>query len=1179
MWNVSVGPACLKRSKALIGRLRSGDFIPNSPIPKTISFLEYIRKKISHMSVTCPSDLIDPLHFFASVDDDINVPPFDLDSALIRWLMTSPTPTEVFEFIPSLEIVHLGSFGDDFLPGESILDPCPRRISGPDLSELDVKYPKNAGRPGGKLHCDPSTVARSCRDPLTSAIARWLLDRDNSETKWESTMASSLLLLPHLSATSRDIFVPYLFSLNFGHLDVPAASKFFKRLHTFIRITRTVPGHSRQLTAVQANHLYGIDLLTGPSEQLPLDMADEIRQRMTPSAFNAVPTPNLNKPLDKELYMEYFRRALKEVIEEDLPPKMTWPTFEDWYSDRLGWAAAGGAPGFKINWGDEKERLNKRGALLSMPFDHVNSMLRNNECPLHYSKGAVKFEKGKKRAIWNTSIYHYLYQAYVLDCLDSQLRSKDTAPDGPSPANWNSSTHHAAARLATQAQRLAQLASSEGVGLMWDFSDFNINHSLETMVILFSTLGKALAERNQSNKGSDYLTQVQQDFDDAISWISKARVNTILDSADQDNPLIAEILRSLQSGERATSFTNTFENRIYLKIADYTAFDLFHHQLVTNTRSQQGDDVFLIGESLFDAIIECAVLNISGAAGQTYKITLDYTGRGEFLRYGYSASARQVSGYPVRSGLGLISGEFFMDPVVDPDARGVAYLEAFNRANLRGAILPSSFLDALLSRNCAIVFTTSAGKKVRVTPDLEFALTPGVFGGLGVSGYPPMTVKPNGAIRSYNAPIPRPTYQPPKFDSSAAFSKFSYADQTTLHKLGLGQQLSRKVHDLAAASALTGAYRAKDQSSSIAKFAEALHLYNSKRQMKYLELPTNRTSFSKLRQPILEAWTMALGLYESSSQSGRPGTALILPSGGGKTTLARDHPDLFIDHDDYVPFSQIRPLVEQQMWTELNRSHATRPIPYDGRILLTWSIDTAPRGFVPVQVPLVSEFVGPRLFTDNLAHILKSSPNLITYYATFADREEALVRFATNALSSFNDANFKPSWGDSVTFKPSRAPVHHYGSAAIYTRPCGFSLQEALILAVDELTPKEPYTGSFGKWGRMFSYVRPDQLPSQHPDVLRFLTDGYLDDTLQSRMKYFLGKMSWLPPFNQNHSPDVLTVARDITLQLLEEYCTDLFRLPDTDIVLSVADLEREVTYLFEDVITPQYLNSSVFLG
>jgi hypothetical protein len=910
-------------------------------------------------------------------------------------------------------------------------------------------------------------------------------------------------------------------------------------------------------------------------------MADEIRQRMTPSAFNAVPTSSPSQPLDEELYWQYFKRALHEVIEEDLPPKLSWPTFEDWYNDRLGWAAAGGAPGFKINWGDSRERLNKRGALLSLPYEHVKSMLRHNENPLHYSKGAVKFEKGKKRAIWNTSIYHYLYQAYILDCLDSHLRSSTHVPDGPSPANWNTSTHHAPQRLATQFERLSSLADSQAVGLMWDFSDFNINHSLRTMVELFRTLGTALKDRNTTTRGPSYLAAVQQDFSDCIDWISKARMNTILDAADRDNPIINEILRSLQSGERATSFTNTFENRIYLKIADYTAHQLLARPLLTNPRSQQGDDVFAVAHSLWDAILECGLLNISGAAGQNYKITLDYTGRGEYLRYAYDATSRTVSGYPVRSGLGLISGEFFMDPIVDPDSRAVAYLEAFNRANLRGAILPTAFLDALIHRNCSVSYTTRDGRKHRVTGDLDFALTPAAFGGLGATGYPPMTKRPNGKVRIYRSKLQRPTFTAPTIDSSKAFKNFRYSDQVALHNMGLGQELSRSVHDLAANSVLTGAYRGPDLSSAIAKYAEKLDAFKHHLTLEYTDLPQHDFNPKLLKNEIIRAWLDALGLAQSPPQDAylTPGLAIAIPSGGGKSTLARQYPHLFIDHDDYVPYSQVKTLVEQQMWPLLNRSHATRPIPLDGRVLLTWSPDTAPNTFRTLEVPLVSNFEGPRLFADNLAHLQQTAANLICYYKDFDTRSDHLVSLASEQLARFKVENFKPTWGAGVLFQSSRAPIHHYGSAAIYTRPAGFSLQEALVLAVDALPPAHPFTGRFGRWMRLWSYISPETMPSSHREILDFLKAGLRDDTLNTRIDYFLGKMSWLPPAIQNHSPDILTLARDISLKLLEEYCTRLFLLDHKTLILCVAQLEIEVTYLFETIITPTYLRSARFLG
>jgi hypothetical protein len=1133
------------------------------------------------------------------VNDNLDVQPTNLDQALLRILLLNPTPSECYAFLPGpLAWMFLGL--DDTLTDPNLPSLLPRNamsLTAADLSRLDEMYPLNKGRPGGKVHLDPSGAYRSMRSNMTSRrIARFLLDRDNSETQWESTFASALILLPALSRTARDLFTDYFFSRPIFHLDVPSITKRCKEIHTAIRVTRSLPTAPKQLTADQARELYGVDLLYGPSESHKMSFADEILQRITPSALNAVPRNTTQNPLSTQDYDALFSLALKEIIREDFPHTVRWPTFEEWYSNRLGWAAGGGAPGSKLHWDDSTERLNKRGALLSIPVEHVLGMLRNNSHPIHYSKGATKFEKGKKRAIWNTSIYHYLYQAYVLDCLDAHLRSNDSPPDGPAPANWNASTHHAAQRASTQFARLAQLADGNA-GLMWDFSDFNINHSLASMAELFATLGRTLSARLDTTEGPDYLAQVKQDFEDCVAWISKARVNTILDTGDPDSPLVAEILRSLQSGERATSFTNTFCNRVYLKVADFVAQDLFGRQLLVQTRYQQGDDVFCVANSVFDGVIQCGLLNICGAAGQVYKITLDYSGRGEFLRYSYDARARTIGGYPVRSALGLISGEFFMDPIIDPDARAVAYLEAFNRANLRGAILPRALLDTLISRNCSVTFTTPSGTKVRVPGDVEYALTPAALGGLGATGYPPLRA-PSGQLRGYQSTLTRPIFKPPRFDASRAFSQFSYADQNAISRLGLSQTASRTVHDIAARSALTGAYKSGDLSHSIARYAEDLFKYKKSLTRTNILLPDY--SFDHLRLPILSAWAAAFGLLSSDSdlESSRPFSrpigpgavdasfpliALILPSGGGKSWLARQYPDLFIDHDDYTPYSRIKALVDAKEWDVLNQQHRTRPVPRDGRVLLTWGPETVPLGFVPVMVPLVSGFVGPRLFIDNLAAIRADhrSCALIREFSDFSARTAALRQVARRAKTAFDNASFEPNFGYSyTTFSSASAPLHYYGAAALLTRPAGFSLQEAMNAAVSKLEPVAHTPGRLGRWYALIRTISPNRRPKALNEILAFLSSPQnTEHSLANRLDYFTASISWLPPAAQNHSPDIMTLARDISLTLLEQYCSNAFGLPRTELVTYVHQLERLVTYLFETVITPSLLANVRFLG
>lgn len=1154
--------------------------------------MDYLEIKVSKASVTCTQDLIEPLDICSTLCVDLNAHPDNLDEALVRLLLLNPTPSEIYALLPPKIVYSLLSLDPaSYTIIPSCLPTHSPALTGSELAELDAKYPPNRGRPGGKLHADPSTVYRGCRsaDSRVVLIARWLLNRDNSDTLWESTLASALIALPALSRACRDFFVDYFFCLDIHSLPVKQWTKMCKVIHTAIRVTRCLPTMSRQLTVDEARQLYGVDLLSGPSEDHSMSAKDEIQQRMGPSAYNAVPTNNCALPIDEAQYSAYFTAALQEVVREDLPPTVQWPTFKDWYADRLGWAASGGAPGFKVHWDDSTERLNKRGALLSLPYEHVETMLRNNDQPLHYSKAATKFEKGKKRAIWNTSIYHYLFQAYVLDCLDAHLRDKDSTPDGPRPANWDSSTHKSAQRLATQFSRLSDLASG-GAGLMWDFSDFNINHSMVTMVELFRSLGLELMKRTSSVEGSDYLAQVRQDFLDCCDWISRARVNTILDSADQTDPLVSEIVRSLQSGERATSFTNTFENRIYLKVGDYTAQALLGRQLLRNARSQQGDDVFVIANSVYDGVLACGLLNISGAAGQVYKITLDYDGRGEFLRYAYDAKARTVIGYPVRSALGLISGEFFMEPIVDPDARAVAYLEAFNRANLRGANLPSTFLDALIARNCSVSFTTSTGRKTRITGDVDFALCPAILGGLGATGYPPMRHS-TGSLKRYQSSLARPTFKPPTFDTSAAFKKFSYADQQAAHRLGLSQEISRTIHDIAARSSFTGAYKSAKLSDSIAKYAQQLALFKKSLTLQSLKTPPVRLNLSRLREIILLNWLRALGLTNSSliepnsnlantsSSLTLPLKAFLMPSGSGKTRLARRFPELFIDHDDYVTTATIQPFLDSGDTEAADRLRRTAPIPRDGRILLTWTLDTLPPAFIAICAPLVSGFTGPRLFREHRDTLLSSAAKYIIYFESFEERELYLVTNAHRIKDQFLAAVQHPAWGMSSRFTDALPPRHLYGSSALYTRAAGFSLQEALNAAVARIAPLPPHDGLYGRWLRIFKSISPNRLPGDHQQILSFLTDGIKDQSSPLRLAYFSGSISWLPPIIQNHSPDVLTVARDITLAILEEYCTTLFTTTELDLVYNVHVLEREVTYLFEDVITPLALNSSNFSG
>jgi len=105
----------------------------------------------------------------------LNTPPTTLDGALARTLLLDPIPSECYEFLPADLSWRLLDMPPEITnPGPSVLRNS-NALSSSELQALDLKYPTNRGRPGGKLHLDPSGAYRATKSSsISRSIARLL---------------------------------------------------------------------------------------------------------------------------------------------------------------------------------------------------------------------------------------------------------------------------------------------------------------------------------------------------------------------------------------------------------------------------------------------------------------------------------------------------------------------------------------------------------------------------------------------------------------------------------------------------------------------------------------------------------------------------------------------------------------------------------------------------------------------------------------------------------------------------------------------------------------------------------------------------------------------------------------------------------------------------------------------
>jgi hypothetical protein len=611
----------------------------------------------------------------------------------------------------------------------------------PSYDELDV-YPEVTGRAGGKVFIRPKTLAAlGPPQGVARALLRRTLENAN-RVDWQQVFVVNLQLLQYLDKVGNDL-IWYLLQDNklWGYNTVDLA-KYFKNLHAAIRVTHIIPGYLYRFTkSVRARdwarRLYGLDTIVGRSELMSLDFTGELIMRAADPVIRKLPTikrtPQGYGYIDFTTgYEDRLEHTCMKMARSLLKDNVHLNKFSEYFGSRMFWGASGGAPGATVTWDDsgEKLRVNKRGALLAVKEKELRFLMEKarslaNTPVVQWSVKALKYESGKLRAILNTILEHYIIQGYISNMVDSNARQ-----DG-----WYSAAHNNPARIANAMRRLKDL--NDRSGFMWDYADFNINHTFVLMAQQCLARTQVLIERGTSKlfEPSD-KAKILDDMRLATAYVIIARFNTFV--ADNDSKIVLKTVRGLQSGERDTSRTNSDSNYIDTEIMKYTAKEMLGTQLVHNTSDHTGDDAFETLQRCSDGPLATALYNLTGAAGQAYKINLTYNhdggASGEFLRLSYDSASRHVHGYPIRAMVGFVHGEFFQDPIPQPFERYAAFEAQRQKLARRGWSCPESLFRSVVATNCRLTFTDAKTKvKRHFVPDPALVSLPAAFGGVGVS--------------------------------------------------------------------------------------------------------------------------------------------------------------------------------------------------------------------------------------------------------------------------------------------------------------------------------------------------------------------------------------------------------------------------------------------------------------
>lgn len=420
-------------------------------------------------------------------------------------------------------------------------------------------------------------------------------------------------------------------------------NKYFKMITTALRRTsRWQDGSTANLEEV-AMCAYWEQCL-GRSKMLS-DWEKEMKNR-TEIKINL--RPPLNETIDEksnEDYLVEFNISLDIIFAQLIPTCPVYDTFEQFCEKRQSWLSSGSSGGEQIMINDKGVRINKRTYFESISIEEMVKWLDTE--PIMKAVASEKFEQSKARAIYGTKPIDYAITAFAMMQAESNLHRVDGLEGGLVGSD----------EMRSILRRVALFEKDPDTeGLMIDYADFNIQHTLDSQACVFRAMKRRLLFLN-----------VKGDIIKALDWCIGSCLNQWVKF-----PNSSEYVRSIQglfSGNRSTNFTNTINNLAYFLTANRWVKE--HLNIMPNQlyNLHQGDDVWIAFKNRIWGMALYAVMKNTGFVFQNEKQLQDKS-RGEFLRVLYSHEG--AMGYVARS-----IGTFLLRPLqgeddISPDARCTA---------------------------------------------------------------------------------------------------------------------------------------------------------------------------------------------------------------------------------------------------------------------------------------------------------------------------------------------------------------------------------------------------------------------------------------------------------------------------------------------------------------------------
>lgn len=315
--------------------------------------------------------------------------------------------------------------------------------------------------------------------------------------------------------------------------DYPLICKLFS---TAIRRTSRWPDGTRASYKQVAKIAYW-ELSIGRSSNLT-DWHQEEVNRVHSNIYLSHPLHVGVKTIESnEAYLAELRPIIDVIMRELVPRSPRPESINDFVHSRLSWVSSGSSGGYHIAIDGQNVRVNKHTMFEHVPTSEVLSWFEGE--PKILGTGSEKMEAGKSRAIYGTKPADYTVMSYVIAAPERNLHLVEGVEAGLRGLD----------EIAGVYRRLAVVESESTECTMIDYTDFNLQHTLQAQSLLF----RCLASRYEA-------LGCHADLVRSAQWCEAAHLNQwVLFPTRKESQKVSQ---GMFSGQRGTNFINTAQLRI-----------------------------------------------------------------------------------------------------------------------------------------------------------------------------------------------------------------------------------------------------------------------------------------------------------------------------------------------------------------------------------------------------------------------------------------------------------------------------------------------------------------------------------------------------------------------------------------------------------------------------------------